>query len=534
MIQQGITLFVFGCLFFAYNKSVGQNFRIYPSAITQSETFITRHPLNPNILFASANTIDLSTGFVSEGIYVSTNAGLSWYGSDTCKGAPITFHYGDPGIAIDKNGTFVLIRLGFLPGLYSHYSTDNGITWSSQKTVALDDQGRASLISDGIPTSAYYGRTYAVWTRYSPPFPVVFSYTDDGARTWSTPREINNPTQRCQGGEVAIGPNGEVYVCWAVVINTSPFTEDFVGFASSSNGGATWSVNERAIDINGINGMFPEKSNIRTNGLPRIDVDKSGGAYHGRIYIVTAQRNLLPAGTDPDIILYYSTNGGQNWSSGIRINQDGLNNGKFQYFPAIHVDDYGGVNVIYYDDRNTTRDSTGVFLSRSLNGGSTWTDYRISDHNFKPQPIGGLGQGYQGDNIGLTSVGTTLWPVWMDNFTGIYQIWTSPIDITTMDVNEKVVISSDFELCQNYPNPFNSTTTLSFVIGPAASGSFVTLTIYDVLGQEVATLVKDIKHSGKYLVEWDASQQGSLASGIYQCKLTVGKNVKVRKMLLLR
>ena len=53
----------------------GSNFRIYPSAITQTETFITRHPLDPSVLFASANTINLNTGFVSEGIYVSTNAG---------------------------------------------------------------------------------------------------------------------------------------------------------------------------------------------------------------------------------------------------------------------------------------------------------------------------------------------------------------------------------------------------------------------------------------------------------------------------
>ena len=50
------------------------------------------------------------------------------------------------------------------------------------------------------------------------------------------------------------------------------------------------------------------------------------------IYIVTSQKNLSPAGSDPDIILRKSTDGGQTWSSGIRVNQDALNNGKYSIF----------------------------------------------------------------------------------------------------------------------------------------------------------------------------------------------------------
>jgi hypothetical protein len=503
-------------------KYVGLNFRIYPSSITQTETFITRHPTNPAILFASANTINLSNGFVSEGIYVSTNSGLTWYGSDTCTGSPIDFHRGDPGIAIDKNGNFILIRLGFSPGLYSHYSTNNGLTWSGQRTIATNDQDRASIASD-----PFSGRTYAVWVRYSSPFPLMISYTDN-AQTWSTPRQINNPSQRGQGGEIAIGPKGEVYVCWAGVINVSPYTEDFVGFAASNDSGRTWNVTENAFDINGIAGTFPSKSNIRTNGLPRIAVDRSGGVYNGFIYIVTTQKNLSPAGSDPDIIVYCSTNSGQTWSAGIRVNQDEINNGKFQYFPAINVDDGGGVNVLYYDDRNTTSDSASVFLSRSVDGGTTWNDYQISDHAFKPQPIGGLGQGYQGDNIGLTSIGTTLWPVWMDNSTGIYQLWTSPIELSALSVNEDESLVSNFELYQNYPNPFNPVTSIQYSV---ASTQYVCLKVYNIMGQEVATLINQVVRAGKYSFLWNAN---TLPSGIYFYQLTVGSTVKVRKMLLIR
>ena len=89
-------------------------------------------------------------------------------------------------------------------------------------------------------------------------------------------------------------------------------------------------------------------------------MDNTGGQRDGWIYIVTGQKDLAPAGTDPDIILNRSEDGGMTWSQGIRVNQDALNNGKTQYFPAIHIDHFGAVNILYYDDRNTSNDSAGV------------------------------------------------------------------------------------------------------------------------------------------------------------------------------
>ncbi len=515
---------------------VGQNFRIHPSGVTQTEAFITRHPTDANILFASAFTFNPSTGFISEGVYVSTNAGTTWGGSDTCNGAPITFHRGEPGVAIDKNGTFLLVRFGFTAGVYSHFSTDNGRTWSSQRTIATNDQDQASLISDDVASSPLYGRSYAAWVRLGATTPVQFSYTDNGGSTWSAPAQVNSPTQRCTRAEISIGANGRVNLCWAGVINVSPFTEDFIGFATSSNGGASWTVRENAFDVNGIQGTLAAKGNIRVNGVPKMDTDKTGGVRNGWIYVVTTEKNLAPAGGDPDIILHRSTDHGQTWAPGIRVNQDALNNGKTQFFPAIEVDDFGGVNVLYCDDRNTTSDSAGISLSRSTDGGNTWTDHRVSDHHYKPAPVSGLGFGSQGDNIGLTSLGTTLWPVWMDNSSGLYQIWTSPIGLTSLDVERNdEAAPTKFALSQNYPNPFNPTTKMSFVIGHS---SLVSLNVYDVLGREVATLVNEKLGPGNHERAFDA---GGLPSGVYFYRLiaqrvesSTGEFVSTRKMLLIR
>ncbi len=514
---------------------IGENYRIFPGNTSQSEVFITKHPNNPEILFSSANTLQfIPTFFVSEGVYVSTNSGSSWYGSDTCKGANIFFHGGDPSIAIDKNGTFILTRKGStsFPGVFSHFSTDNGLTWSTQKTISGDELERATIVSDVNSNSNFYGRTYICWAKIVPPYQIGFSYSNDGAQNWASSGYLSNENLRRAGGEIALGANNEVYVCWAGVTSTSPFTEVRVGFASSLNGGTDWSVNENAFAMNGIVGILTEKQSIRVNGLPRMAVDLSNTPTRGTIYIVTSQKNLFPAGSDPDIILRKSTNGGQTWSEGIRVNQDALNNGKIQFFTGITVDEFAGVNIIFYDDRNTTSDSTGVFLARSTDAGNSWIEYKISDHNFKPAAIGGLGQGYMGDNIDITSVGNKLFPVWMDNSTGTYQIWTVPIVIPSVGVEAENSISvpNEFDLKQNYPNPFNPGTTIEFNLPKSAN---VLLKIYDVTGKEIVSLINEFRQSGNHKINFDASKYG-LSSGVYFYTLTAEGITKTKSMIMLK
>lgn len=516
--------------------NLGKNYRIYPSNVTQTEVFIVNSPVDQNILFVTCNTISFIPFFISEGVYVS-DGGILWTGSDTCNGAPVDFHGGDPGIAIDKNGTFILTRLGRSPfvGLFSHYSLDNGKTWSSQRSISTDDLERAALTTDAVPASSFLGRTYAAWIKLAQPFPLMFAYSDDGAQNWSTQRQINNPSNRCAGGDITIGPEGEVYACWAGVAESSPFTEIFVGFASSVNGGQDWQVTENAFPVNGITGILPGKNNIRVNGLPEMAVDTTNGPRRGWIYIVTGQINLAPAGSDPDIILYRSTNAGISWSSGIRVNQDPLNNGKTQYFPNIHIDKYGAVNIIFYDDRNTTSDATGVFLARSVDGGNTWKEFEISDHYFKPAPIGGLGQGYQGDVIDLTSTDSKIWPVWMDNSSGIYQVWTSPVDFSSINaIGEDGHLPSSPGLMQNYPNPFTTVTKIGYQV---SEPEFVSLVVFDLLGDKVCDLVNERKTAGNYNVEFNPSdylKNNISGNNIFFYRLLLNDRIETRKMVYVK
>jgi hypothetical protein len=89
-------------------------------------------------------------------------------------------------------------------------------------------------------------------------------------------------------------------------------------------------------------------------------------------------------------------------------------------------------------------------------------------------------------------------------------------------------IPEGFYLGQNYPNPFNPSTNVSFVIG---TSSFVSLKVYDVLGNEVATLVNEVKPAGSYQINFDASD---LAGGVYLYRLTAGNHSDVKKMVMVK
>ncbi len=124
-----------------------------------------------------------------------------------------------------------------------------------------------------------------------------------------------------------------------------------------------------------------------------------------------------------------------------------------------------------------------------------------------------------------------------------------PIRIDTINVTsiEETVFSSEpheYRISQNYPNPFNPATKIQYSIPVVAAlsqtpslgegaveGRLVTLTVYNILGREVATLVNEQQLPGNYEVEWDATNQ---PSGVYFYKILAGEFIDTKKMLLIK
>ncbi|HTX19881.1 MAG TPA: T9SS type A sorting domain-containing protein [Bacteroidota bacterium] len=114
-------------------------------------------------------------------------------------------------------------------------------------------------------------------------------------------------------------------------------------------------------------------------------------------------------------------------------------------------------------------------------------------------------------------------------FTKDATVWSYSVkSIVTGVTNQAVNAPTDFVLNQNYPNPFNPSTTISFDL---PVGSKVSLKIFNLLGQEVATLVSGEKEGGSYSVRWNAS---GMASGEYFYRLEAGGFTQVKKLMLLK
>lgn len=137
------------------------------------------------------------------------------------------------------------------------------------------------------------------------------------------------------------------------------------------------------------------------------------------------------------------------------------------------------------------------------------------------------------DSIGINKLVAIEDTVYALSFIdGLFSFWA---DLFTSIEEEPISnqIPVDFKLSQNYPNPFNPTTKIKYAIPFTMSQNPVPvkLKIYNIMGQEIATLVNEIKSPGEYEVEFNAK---GLSSGIYFYKIEAGKFIDVKKMMILK
>jgi len=172
------------------------------------------------------------------------------------------------------------------------------------------------------------------------------------------------------------------------------------------------------------------------------------------------------------------------------------------------------VNEIFFRDNRqgwvVGSDSTGQgIILATGDGGESWSIQ--ADH-------------LPGSLHGVHFIGDTGWAVGSEGIV----LKTDNGGSSWIDGHSEIVYPRAFQLHQNYPNPFNSNTVISWQL---AVGDQVDLTVYNVLGEKVATLVSKRLQPGNHRYLFDGS---TLASGIYYYELTAGEFKAVRKMILLR
>ncbi len=140
---------------------------------------------------------------------------------------------------------------------------------------------------------------------------------------------------------------------------------------------------------------------------------------------------------------------------------------------------------------------------------------------------------FSGDSVEVTSLNQsiTLLPGEFKFYTTVRLAKPEADLLTEVDLNEPTVVK-EFNLEQNYPNPFNPSTKISW---QSPLSGHQTLKIFDILGNEVATLVDEYRNAGRYEIEFNSNLNGrQLASGVYIYRLQAGDYISSKKMILLK
>jgi hypothetical protein len=307
------------------------------------------------------------------------------------------------------------------------------------------------------PGDRKIGTMYVCWGydgATAPTQQIVVMTSKDGGKTWggfapgdNTPRPLSQKSVISGiGCQVSVGPHGEAYATWY------DNQLDSLIQAKSTDRGASWTPARPVATIVGENSPF-EGQSFRNLSIPTTGVDGAGNVYivdssaNGEAMALPegasiedakkARQELLereekaegdscPADTDPDtepnpacsdIVMLKSTNGGQTYGAPVRVNQDKKESTADQFQPWLAITPRGQLNVMYFDRR---RDPSNFFidtyLSRSNNGGRTFTDTRVSQRSWDPRinpPISPSGE-FIGDYQGLVADDVQAIPFWND------------------------------------------------------------------------------------------------------------------------
>ncbi|MBT4483232.1 MAG: T9SS type A sorting domain-containing protein, partial [Candidatus Latescibacteria bacterium] len=147
--------------------------------------------------------------------------------------------------------------------------------------------------------------------------------------------------------------------------------------------------------------------------------------------------------------------------------------------------------------------------------GETWTTFTTDD---------GLGH----NSISALAVGPDN-TVWIGSAGGLQHY----IPETGTFVNETDILPEEIKIISNYPNPFNPETTIEFTL---PSESAVDLSIYNITGQKVRTIVSESMIAGIHSIRWDGTSESgqTLSSGVYIARITMGEKVAARSMMLMK
>lgn len=427
------------------------------------------HETFMNSILLADSTVYAGTLF---GVYVSTNNGASWSSANSGMVGADVFN-------LSGNGQAIFARMD--SNLYA--SPDNGATWAiadngiahlNIQSIAVGDSSAFAVADNSLYASRNNGES---WQR------VTASRMDTAVVTAVVFSGLDILVAAGKGGVYSSSDNG---ADWTYYNGDLPATG-----CMAASGSSVFAATQQGIyfSVNNVRNWL--RANASITDAYVLSVGSSG--------LFAATFGYDNPYSPPVFGILRSTDNGVNWQSFM----SGLPYVDFEKYtprPVLEFATHGSDDFLAYDSA----------ILESHNGSTGWTN--ISS-GLPARPVYSV---YVNDStVFVGTGGAGIWERPVSQVTAVSQPATSPLP-------------SNFQLEQNYPNPFNPTTVIEYSI---PKETHVALKIYDVLGQEVETLVNENQNVGRYEVNFDGSR---LASGVYFYGLVAGSHVIMKKMLMLK
>jgi hypothetical protein len=366
--------------------------------------------------------------------------------------------------------------------IYYKHSTDDGASWESEERLTNDFS-----FSLAPSVSVFGSVVHVVWQEgRDGNGEIYYKRSINGGISWAADTRLTNLHTNSFSGFSSVSASASVvHVVWQDN-RDGPYA---IYSKSSTDGGNSWGADTRL-------------TNSSFSGPPSASVSDS------IVHVVWRD------GRDGNGEIYYkrSSDGGLTWGTDTRL----TNNSYESWFPSITVSGQI-VHVVWYDERDGNSE---IYHKRATDGGVSWgVDTRLTINS-------------SGSYDPFVSVsGSVVHVVWQDHRDGNYEIYykRNPTGNPIAIIYISTQIPRDFSLSHNYPNPFNPSTQIEFSI--PKNNEFVILTVFDVTGREITTLVNQQINAGTYKVEFNGEY---LASGLYFYKLVVGDFTQTKKMILIK
>lgn len=486
-------------------------------------------------------------------------------------GSPMYYFHGKK-VARSTDGTLMIVFQYNSQINYTIYDASFD-TWSPPAAVSAagDEADKCAVAADNS------GNFHLVWQeRPTGDDNYIIMYSKYNGSSWSSPVKISlHDANECEEASITVDSEENIWVAYNNDGAGEP--DEFVYVVNSTDGGATWSSTAEAISSSGYIG-----SSI-TNGRCTIaagpdgkltavwhngtDYDSGrreifvntydGSAWTGEVMVSDTtskdrEANWYPTAAmdnDANIYLVYHTNNvssdtlnrrylllqkkgwEESWDQSVTsvIHTETAND---MLSTSATCDENNVLHLIYRID--VPEDTTGIdaiVYQYTANGGETWSEQMIvsrTNHDAGYATIGARVRTEYGVDITFRESFSEFVG---DQDTSAIIYVNIPYDI--IDDVEQADLPTSFELIRNYPNPFNPTTT--FVFNIVKPGS-VSLKIYDILGNEVKTLISNEMFAGQHEITWDGTnnQNQLVTSGIYLARLETLKGRNTIKVQLLK